>query len=155
MYKSGSGKIKSRVYHLDQAGNEILYVERTRNKGKLENLEEGNVRELWRRVMKKVVVKIGADILDDMDKMDDPEHVEKSPDNIVYFKNIKQLASVLSLRKLGLLKYLSEVTGKTVTIASIELNRKKEAVSRDLHQLESLGFVQLQKRGRKVYPKGN
>ena len=27
MYKSGSGKIKSRVYHLDQAGNEILYVE--------------------------------------------------------------------------------------------------------------------------------
>ena len=40
-----------------------------------------------------------------------------------------------------------------VTKIAIELGRKKEAVSRDLHQLESLGLLQMRKEGNKVYPK--
>ena len=105
--------------------------------------------------MKKLVVKIGADSIEDLDKLDNPKNVDKFPDNVIYFKNVEQFSTILSSKKLELLKYLSEVTGQTVTKVAIELHRKKEAVSRDLHQLESMGFVQMRKQGNKVYPKVN
>ncbi|VVB99091.1 Uncharacterised protein [uncultured archaeon] len=103
--------------------------------------------------MKKIVVKIGADAEEDMEKLCDPKNVDAAPDHTIYFKDLKQFSAILSEKKLGLLKYLSEVTGQTVTSVSIELHRKKEAVSRDLHELEALGLVEMHKRGNKVYPK--
>ncbi|MBI4210073.1 MAG: hypothetical protein HY544_01020 [Candidatus Diapherotrites archaeon] len=103
--------------------------------------------------MKKITVKIGVDMSDDLDKLDDPKNVDKFPDSIIYFKSIRQLASTLSAQKLSLLQYLTQVTGEPVTKVAIELGRKKEAVSRDLHQLEKLGLLQMERQGKKVYPK--
>ncbi len=103
--------------------------------------------------MKKIVVKIGADMLKDMGKLGNPKNVDKFPDSVVYFKSMGQFTTILSAKKLELLKYLSEVTGQTVTKVAIELGRKKEAISRDLHQLESLGFVKLHKQGKNTFPK--
>lgn len=103
--------------------------------------------------MKKLVVKIGGNIAEDLDSIESPRQIRDSPDNVVYFQSAEQFASILSAKKIELLQYLSEVTGQTVTKIAIELHRKKEAVSRDLHQLEALGFIQMQKQGKKVYPK--
>ena len=105
--------------------------------------------------MKKIVIKIGADSIEDLDKLDNPKNVDKFPDNVIYFESVEQFSAILSSKKLELLKYLSEVTGQTVTKVAIELHRKKEAVSRDLHQLESMGFVQMHKKGKNVFPKVN
>ena len=105
--------------------------------------------------MKKVVVKIGVDMIEDLDRLKTPKQIMESPDSVVYFRSMEQFTTILSAKKLELLKYLSEVTGQTVTKVSIELGRKKEAISRDLHQLESLGFVKLHKQGKNTYPKVN
>ncbi len=102
--------------------------------------------------MKKMVVKIGGDLIDDLDKLTTAKAIRNSPDSIIYFKSIKQLASILSAQKLSMLQYLSKVTGEPVTKVAIELGRKKEAVSRDLHQLERLGLLQMRREGNKVYP---
>ncbi|HLC79707.1 MAG TPA: hypothetical protein VJG83_04790 [archaeon] len=105
--------------------------------------------------MKKLVIKIGANTLRDMDKLGNPKNVGKFPRKVVYFKNIEQFSSILSAKKLQLLKYLSDVTGQSVTKIAIELERKKEAVSRDLHELEAIGFVDLKKSGKNVYAQVN
>lgn len=103
--------------------------------------------------MKKIVVKIGADPQKDLERMGYPKNVDAAPDNTVYFRDFGQFSAVLSAKKLELLGYLSEVTGQTVTSAAISLGRKKEAVSRDLHQLEAMGLLEMEKRGKSVYPK--
>ena len=105
--------------------------------------------------MKKIVVKIGADSIEDLDNLRTPKQIRAFPDHVFYFKSIGQFTKILSARKLGLLKYLSDATGENVTKVSIQLGRKKEAVSRDLHQLEALGFLKLKKRGKNVYPQAN
>ena len=61
--------------------------------------------------MKKIVVKIGADMDDDLEKLGHPENVDNFPDHTIYFKSIKQLASVLSNQKLTLLQYVSRSVG--------------------------------------------
>lgn len=102
--------------------------------------------------MKKIVVKIGVDDKEDIDKLFDPKNVDSFPDYTLYFKNVKQLMAILSEQKLNLLQYVCKTTGYSVTKIAIELGRRKEAVSRDLHQLEKLGLVQMEKRGKKVFP---
>ncbi len=103
--------------------------------------------------MKKIVVKIGADMDDDLEALSHPENVDKFPDKVIYFKSAKQLASVLSAQKLTLLQYVAKSEGRPVTKISLELSRKKEAVSRDLHELKRLGLLQMRREGNKVYPK--
>ncbi|HIH09054.1 MAG TPA: hypothetical protein HA254_00115 [Candidatus Diapherotrites archaeon] len=100
-----------------------------------------------------VAIKIGTDMDKDLDKLSKPENVDSFPDNVVYFDDFEQLYSVLFAKKLELLKYIPEVTGKTVTEIAIELDRKKQVVSRDLHQLSMIGLVELQKDWSRVYPK--
>lgn len=101
---------------------------------------------------KILVIKIG-DELEDLERLKNPKNVDEFPDNIVYFKSFRQLASFLSDKKLELLQHLSQITGQTVTNIAIDLGRKKEAISRDLHELDNLGIIELQRKGQKVYPK--
>ncbi len=103
--------------------------------------------------MKRIVVKIGADMDDDLQKLTSAKAIAESPDYTIYFKSARQLSSTLSAQKLTLLQHVSKSFGQPVTKISIELGRKKEAVSRDLHQLESLGFLKMRREGNKVYPK--
>ncbi|MEK6958378.1 MAG: hypothetical protein AABW99_05365 [archaeon] len=104
---------------------------------------------------KTIIVKIGADMLKDLDGLKTPKGVDAAPDHVVYFDSCRQFSGILSQKRLELLTYLSQVTGKSVTKIALELHRKKEAVSRDLHQLNSLGFVEMKKQGKNVYPKVN
>ena len=103
---------------------------------------------------KALVIKIG-DGLEGLEKLKNPRNVDEFSDNIVYFKSFGQLASFLSDKKLELLQHLSQITGQTVTSIAIDLGRKKEAISRDLHELDNLGIIELQREGKKVYPKSH
>lgn len=102
---------------------------------------------------KVLVIKIGEDQVNDLQKLKNPKNVAKFPDNVVYFKSYGQLASVFSEKKVELLDRLAELTGQTVTKLALDLGRKKEAISRDLHELDSLGFIEMIKDGNRVYPK--
>ncbi len=101
---------------------------------------------------KILVIKIGEDSINDFEKLKNQKNVAKFPDNVVYFKSYSQFASVFSEKKIELLDRLSEITGQTVTKLALDLGRKKEAISRDLHELDSLGFIEMKKEGNKVYP---
>lgn len=105
--------------------------------------------------MKKVVVKIAseAEELADLKSLGNPKNVDRFPDSTIYFKSAKHLCSILSTQKLTLLQYVAKSVGQPVTKISLGLGRKKEAVSRDLHQLEGLGLLKMQREGNRVYPK--
>lgn len=84
-----------------------------------------------------------------------------SSKNSIYLESFEQLNKILSPKKLDLLNYLIETkvekTPKSVTLVAKELNRKQEAISRDMKQLSNLGVIVLKKIKQTVYaiPKYN
>lgn len=106
--------------------------------------------------MKKniVIVRIGIDAhKKDLKYLSESKNVRNFPSNVIYFDSFGQLFSVLTEKKMELVDFISKHTGKNVKQISFEVDRKEEAVSRDLHQLNSIGLVDFEKKGKEVYPK--
>jgi predicted transcriptional regulator len=87
--------------------------------------------------------------------------LKTSPKNAIYLDNFAQLNKLLSPSKLDLLKYLVEVQNlndpKSLSVIAYNLKRKKEAISRDIKQLNNLGLIVLKKVKQTIYaiPKYN
>ncbi len=101
----------------------------------------------------KAVIRIGRNALSrDLMKLE-KNRKANCPEQVIYFNDFNQLFSVLSAKKLELLQHLSGKKGKNVSFLSVELKRKKEAVSRDLHELARTGLIEIIKDGKKAYPR--
>jgi predicted transcriptional regulator len=77
----------------------------------------------------------------------------KTPDyqRILYVKDAKQLASILSSKRMSLLFDLKK--SKNVSELTKQTGRKQEAISRDATILESAGLITKTKKGRKTFLK--
>ncbi len=75
--------------------------------------------------------------------------------NAIYLNSFEQLNKLLSPKKLDLLNYLIETkvekNPKSITTIAKELNRKQEAISRDIKQLSNLGVIIIKKIKQTVY----
>ncbi|HLC80035.1 MAG TPA: hypothetical protein VJG83_06495 [archaeon] len=96
----------------------------------------------------------------DMDKDDaalssgKPLHKTTQTSDMLYLDSYDQLYRMLTPEKLDLLHYLMKTTinkkQKSVSQIADDLKRKQEAVSRDLHYLQSIKLIDLRKEGQKV-----
>ena len=101
----------------------------------------------------KVVLIIGGEMWKDLKEMvDNPKKAEKEPRLKIYVESVEQLSSILSAKKMGLLQYIQHQKSMSIGEIASKTNRKQEAVSRDLHQLEHYGLVSLGKKGKHVFP---
>jgi len=104
----------------------------------------------------RIVVKIGtAEQMDKeiMDVLDDPKKAGEKPQHTVYLTP-EQFQQYLSKEKLKLLHKIREDQWTVTQLAEV-LNRKIENVSRDLKDLEGIGFIEVKKHGRERYPAAN
>ncbi|MEK6902430.1 MAG: hypothetical protein AABX02_02475 [archaeon] len=109
--------------------------------------------------MKKRVLTIiiGGDMeRDERALFSNPEKASlEQPENALYMNSYEQLNTILSPARLDLLRYLirnKRLRGlKSVGQIAKELNRKQEAISRDLHYLHGLNYVNLKKEKQTVY----
>ncbi len=109
--------------------------------------------------MKKqlLTIIIGGDAdKDEQALWDNPKKASmEQPQNALYLDSYEQLNKVLSPARLDLLRYLIKnkhsKQQKPVGIIAKELNRKQEAISRDLHYLHGLKYIDLRKEKQTVY----
>lgn len=85
-----------------------------------------------------------------------PEKASKEQsENVLYTDSYEQLNKILSPARLDLLRYLIQNKrlhrSKPVGQIAKELNRKQEAISRDLHYLHGLKYIDLKKEKQTVY----
>ena len=101
-----------------------------------------------------IVIIVGGDYWGDIKKIiEKPGSAKKEHKDAVYVKSLKQLSSILSSKRMTIFQYLSQHREQTIGEIAQKLDRKQEAVSRDIHLLKNYGLVKLRKRGTKVYPK--
>lgn|SRR3989338_7243577 len=103
----------------------------------------------------QLLIKIGRKLEDEfIDLHKRPGLLEDKdyPQHIIYFKSFGQFVSVFTQKKMELLQYIINNEGLTVTEIAAKLERKKEAISRDLHQLENEGLIELKQEGRITRP---
>lgn len=83
---------------------------------------------------------------------DDPKNVKHTPEQTIYVKDLEQLSSLLSPKRIEtfiqLIQYKSNPCG--VSQLAKLLNRKQEAVSRDLSILEKHGLITKTKKGKET-----
>ncbi|HLD81294.1 MAG TPA: HTH domain-containing protein [archaeon] len=72
---------------------------------------------------------------------------------VLYFTSFELLHKVLTPERLNLLRFLALHGRVSVNELSKALNRKREAVSRDLRELSLRSLVRLESKGRFVYPR--
>jgi predicted transcriptional regulator len=104
----------------------------------------------------KINIIIGGNFEKDFDDLLDGKiNAKKHPKNIIYLDSFKQLNELLSPSKLDLFNYLidfqNQKNPKTLSTISLELKRKKEAISRDIKQLNNLELITLKKVKQTVY----
>jgi predicted transcriptional regulator len=104
---------------------------------------------------KVLTIIVGGDSDKDDEKLfTNPEEWKTHPRHAFYVDSYEEMLDLLSPAKLDLLStlfsYGSIHSDNTVGAIAQKLNRKQEAVSRDLHQLKKQKLVQLTKNGRKV-----
>jgi len=92
---------------------------------------------------------------DEKELLDNPKKGFKQPKNALYLDSFEQLNKMLSPKRIDLLWYLIEEKKKghekSVSELAKSLNRKQEAISRDLHYLKSLKLVELKKSSQTVF----
>ncbi len=103
-----------------------------------------------------LTVYIGGDMeKDDKELSENPEKGMEQPQNILYLESYAGLSRILSPARLDLLRYLIKVrrkgAEKNVGEIAIELKRRQEAISRDVHYLKNLRMVGLRKDKQAVY----
>ncbi len=104
-----------------------------------------------------LTIVIGGDMEKDEQAIwGDPEKAMEQPQNMVYVDSYEELYRMLSPARLDLLRYLIRMNHskqpKSVGTIAIELNRKQEAISRDLHFLTAFKLVELKKNKQMVLP---
>ncbi|MDD4251155.1 MAG: hypothetical protein PHX27_03120 [Candidatus ainarchaeum sp.] len=110
----------------------------------------------------KLYIIIGGDFDKDFnDLLNGKINPKKHSQNIIYLDSFKQLNELLSPSKLDLFNYLIDFQDKTnpkpLSKIALELKRKKEAISRDIKQLNNLELITLKKIKQTIYalPKYN
>jgi len=76
--------------------------------------------------------------------------ISKSSKRILYVRDSKQLASILSSERLSLLIDLNKEQKDVSTVAK-KLGRKQEAISRDATILEAAGLLKKIRKGKNTY----
>jgi predicted transcriptional regulator len=105
---------------------------------------------------KILIVKIGGSILKDINEL--KQNSKQVPNSVTtYLDSLEELPKLFTKKRLKLLNYLMKDfdQNKTITQISKDLNRKQEALSRDLIALEKKGFIIKTKEKQKVFPKTN
>ncbi len=92
---------------------------------------------------------------DEKELLENPKKGFNQPKNALYLDSFDQLNKMLSPKRIDLLWYLIEERKKghekSVSELAKSLNRKQEAISRDLHYLKSLKLVELKKSSQTVF----
>ena len=107
--------------------------------------------------IKKIVFKIGQDMMEDInDEIKDPQKIDSNC-LTVYISKMATIAKIFTSERLRLLKKLAEdeKMGFDIQKLSTKLNRKQEAISRDMSVLEQHSLITKTKKGKNVYPKLN
>ncbi|MBU0662688.1 MAG: helix-turn-helix domain-containing protein [Candidatus Diapherotrites archaeon] len=107
---------------------------------------------------KTLTIIIGGDMEADYDELlfsKKPLGEINQPKNALYLDSYAQLDKLLSPRRMDLLRHLMETQSKkkpkSVSQIARELNRKQEAISRDITRLKFMGMVVLKKVKQAVY----
>lgn len=98
----------------------------------------------------EITIIIGGNADADLERLfSDDCDLSKEPQNVLYLKSFEQLHTLLSPKRLDLLRWLIEYKPKagcqTVSGLAAGLKRKQEAISRDLKQLRKLGLIKEKK----------
>lgn len=104
--------------------------------------------------MKKLVFKIGGDFLRDAREAFEHPNPSTAGTHTVYVKDAEQIQKILSPERINLLVRMLAYGKKDRSISEIatELNRKQEAISRDLTILEKNGLIIKTRVGQRVRP---
>jgi len=106
--------------------------------------------------MKKLVIKIGSDMKKDLKRAFENPGKYGEPGAVNYYlKDVKELAEVLSPKRLELLRQIidHEAEKKPIGELAKDLGRKQEAISRDASFLATQQLVKKVKKKREVYLK--
>lgn len=108
-----------------------------------------------------LTIVIGGDMEKDEKAIwDNPEKaIKDQAQNMIYVDSYEQLYQMLSPARLDLLRYVIRMNhqkeSKSVGTIAKELNRKQEAISRDLHYLSGRRLIELKKNKQIVLPQTN
>jgi predicted transcriptional regulator len=100
-------------------------------------------------VKKKLAIKIGEkkELYDEMNRFwDNPELVDSDPDDVL-FLTPGQFSSIFTKSRVATLKTIGNSNPRTMTELVEKLNRPKEAVSRDIKLLSSVGLLEVDQHG--------
>ena len=103
---------------------------------------------------REIEVRVEEDFLGAMKKLiDDPVALESEPNHVISIPSFELFHKIFSPARLKLLSFLSRNRDKEFSVGELSdlLERKQEAISRDLLHLE--GLVKLERKGRKTIPK--
>lgn len=104
-----------------------------------------------------LTIVIGGDMEnDEMEFFENPDKAVLQPQKMVYVDSYEQLHQMLSPARMDLLRYLIRMKHQKQTkgvgeIAKV-LDRKTEAISRDLHYLSGRRLIELKKKKQTVLP---
>ncbi len=85
--------------------------------------------------------------------IDHPKELDKEPRRVLYVDDLEMLAAIISNKKLQLIKFIGNNKISSVSELAKKLNRKQEAVSRDISKLESVGLLKKERKGKNIVPK--
>lgn len=107
--------------------------------------------------MKKLIIKIGGNIHEDMKKSYYHPDPARAGTHTVYLKKTEDLSKFFSPKRFALWLELLDKSWKPVNVSELakKMKRKQAAVSRDLAVLEQNGLVQKQKNKQNVIAKSN
>ena len=82
-----------------------------------------------------------------------PTKFDKLPENIIFAKDYETLHKILTEKRLELIGLVHHNPDKNIQSLAKILHRKRESISRDIRILESLGIVDVMKKGRRKIPR--
>ena len=104
---------------------------------------------------KEVTMKLSTlndffDIIEEL--ITDPSKFDKMPDNMIFAKDYATLHKILTEKRLELIDAIKEHPKENIDSLSKILKRKREAISRDLRILQSMGIINMKTIGKNRIP---
>ncbi len=90
------------------------------------------------------------DIIEEI--ISDPSKFDKMPDNMIFAKDYATLHKILTEKRLELIDAIKEHPKENIDSLSKILKRKREAISRDLRILQSIGIINMRTIGKNRIP---
>jgi predicted transcriptional regulator len=90
------------------------------------------------------------DIIEEL--ISDPSKFDKMPDNMIFAKDYATLHKILTEKRLELIDAIKEHPKENIDSLSKILKRKREAISRDLRILQSMGIINMKTIGKNKIP---